>query len=124
MSCNRRYKRILLNDYLPVMDDDQDKMVGYVSNISISGAQLLGTKPFDSLVGSRLSIQLPPDLTMGGGVRLSGSLVWFAENMIPAFFDAGVHFGVINSQARKLIYELIARYGVDGVEDFGGPNYA
>lgn len=109
----RRFKRIPLRDYLRVLDRDSDKVLGYLSNITIDGAQVVNTEPFSPGQEYRLSIELPPQLARCVDLEVEANIVWISPDRVPNFYDAGLRFGSLDAEEKRVIYELIAHYGMD-----------
>ncbi len=96
-----------------MLDRKGDHLVGYMSNISINGAQLVSAKPFDRLTDYRLFIELPWQLSHNIDFQVSANIVWISPDKPTHLYDAGFQFGGLNVHEKRVIYDLIAQYGMD-----------
>lgn len=117
----RRYKRIPLRDSFRVLDRETKHLVGYMSNISIDGVQVVSTAPFDPVVDYQLAIELPWQLAQNSDFKVNANIVWVSPDRVTHFYDAGFQFGSLKAQEKRIIYDLIAQYGMD---DYRGADRA
>lgn len=113
MHCLRRHKRISLRDFFQVIDKTNKLFLGYISNVSVEGLRVISTTPLALEKCVLLGFKMPNKIDQNGLFQAEANLVWSSSGVIPGFCDSGFSFHAVSSINRKLIYELIALYGLD-----------
>jgi len=123
MSYGRRYRRILLRDYLQVSESSSEEALGYLSNITVNGAQVVTQSLWDTHKPYSLKIALPRELDFDDFLTVKASVVWAQPDVTPQFYDIGIRFSSLSGKHKKVIFKLIAFFGLDdgwGVGQCGG----
>jgi hypothetical protein len=108
----RRYKRIPLKDFVRVLDCSTQNLVGYMSNISVDGAQIVCAAPVEPNPTFNLSIELPWRMAEHDDFKVHANLVWLSADRLTHCYDVGFQFGALKAQDKRIIYDLIAQYGI------------
>lgn len=120
MQSIRRYKRIFLRELFGVKDATHGVFLGYLSNINVNGLQVHSTKNLKPQSSLQLVLELPCKIYKSGFMKLNADLVWAYSDNVPGFYDLGFKLGTLSARDKKIIYELIAHYGVGEVIQLSG----
>lgn len=98
---------------LRVFDVTTDSVVGYIDDISITGARLISEQPIPLQTLSRYRLELPKFYEGKRCVEFSAVATWSqGENNDRSFCDCGVEFIDLDPLDRERISQLIGGYHI------------
>jgi Tfp pilus assembly protein PilZ len=111
MSQQRREERKKLIAFTPVYDSHQNILLGYLGDLTIQGAMMVGEKPMEIDKQIRLAIDFPetPELP---AIRMTipARVAWCRQEKNPRYFNTGFEFQEIDQQNKKFIEAILERY--------------
>jgi hypothetical protein len=110
----RRVARRHLIYYLRTWDTDSNRLLGHVVDINAGGFMLISEEPIP--VGSeyRLEVRLPNPNGDLQTMRFRASCRWSNNDINKSFFDSGFQILEKDSDAIRLIQQMINDYGFGG----------
>ena len=111
MHDRRKLPRKDLMSYSQVFDLSQGKLIGYLGDLNLLGAMVIGDEAFNMEDQMTISIQLP-ELPRITATRLAVPVrvVWCHQDLSPEYFNIGVEFEVISDEQRKIIEAVLENY--------------
>jgi hypothetical protein len=111
MQERRKLPRKDLISYSQVFDVGRGKLIGYLGDLSLNGAMIIGDETQKVDTKMTLSIQLPelPDCTEKH-LTLKVRVAWCHEDLSPEYFNVGMEFEHVTDEQRKIIEKIIANY--------------
>src|SRR5215216_864485 len=111
MQERRKQPRRELMSYSQVYDLYDGKLIGYLGDINLLGAMVIGDSPLDVNTPLTISIQLPelPGITatrMAMPVRVA----YCKKDLSPEYFNIGLEFSLVTENQKKIIESVIANY--------------
>lgn len=111
MEERRKQPRKDLMSYSQVFELYHGKLIGYLGDINLLGAMVIGDEPLEVNTQLTISIQLPelPDITatrMAVPVRVARS----QRDLSPDYYNIGFEFILVTDQQRKTIQAIIDNY--------------
>jgi hypothetical protein len=111
MEERRKQPRKDLMSYSQVFELYHGKLIGYLGDINLLGAMVIGDEPMEVNTQLTISIQLPelPDITatrMAVPVRVAHS----QRDLSPDYYNIGFEFILVTDQQRKIIQAIIDNY--------------
>jgi hypothetical protein len=111
MQERRKQPRKDLMSYSQVFELYHGKLIGYLGDITLLGAMVIGDEPYQ--VGSELniSIQLPelPDVT-ATRMAMPVRIVYCQKDLSPEYYNIGIEFTLVTEQQKKIIELIIENY--------------
>lgn len=111
----RRATREVINRYLKVFDGNDDSFLGYLADITDSGAMVQSHDPIPSGTLYSLRVELPEGLESQAGVVIHARSVWERKERNAVFHNAGFEFENPGADAKHLIDSLIQHYRLEGI---------
>jgi hypothetical protein len=111
MQDRRKLPRKDLMSYSQVFDLAQGKLIGYLGDLNLIGAMVIGDEALK--VNERLSISIQlPELPKISATRLAlpVRIVWCHQDLSPEYFNIGLEFELVTDQQRKVIEAVIENY--------------
>ncbi|HEY2980454.1 MAG TPA: PilZ domain-containing protein [Anaerolineales bacterium] len=111
MAENRKQPRRSLMSYSQVVDLYGAQRIGYLADINLLGAMVIGDKSM--AVDNALTLQIEvPDLSgvTDKHLTLPARVVWCQPDLSPEFFNIGFEFKVVLPAQKKVIQALIETY--------------
>ncbi|GAB1470433.1 PilZ domain-containing protein [Chloroflexota bacterium] len=107
----RKQERKNLVAYTQVFDLYGGNLLGYLGDLTISGAMIISEKPMKPDIHITLAIELP-ELTESKAVRmsLSARVAWCHQDLSPQYFNIGFEFNDVADEQKKLIESIIKNY--------------
>ena len=107
----RKLPRKDIMSYSQVFDLSQGKLIGYLGDLTLSGAMIIGDESLKMEENLNISIQLP-ELPKINDTRLvlPVRVVWCHPDLSPEYFNIGVEFDQINDEQKKIIEAVIDNY--------------
>lgn len=111
MQDRRKLPRKDLMSYSQVFDVGQGKLIGYLGDLNLIGAMVIGDESLKVNEKLTISIQLP-ELPEINAPRLSlpVRVVWCHQDLSPEYFNIGMEFELITDEQKKIIEAVIENY--------------
>ena len=111
MEERRKQPRKDLMSYSQVFNLDDGKLIGYLGDLGLSGAMVIGDNSMDVNTQLNVSIQLP-ELPRIKETRLivPVRVAHCHPDLSPAYFNIGLAFDVINDEQKAIINAVIENY--------------
>lgn len=111
MQERRKFPRKDLMSYSQVFDVNRGKLIGYLGDLSFTGAMIIGDDPQKVDEKMTISIQLPelPDIT-DKHLSLRVRVAWCHQDLSPEYFNVGMEFSVVTDNQKKIIEAIIDNY--------------
>ena len=109
----RKESRALVVEFTLVYDKKEGKLLGYLRDLTASGAQVNGSKPVEAGTKVDLSIELPRDLpgVSQGKLHLKAKVAHCAElTKNPPDYAVGFEFTEIPASERDIVDKLVQRF--------------
>jgi Tfp pilus assembly protein PilZ len=111
MQDRRKLPRKDLMSYSQVFDLSQGKLIGYLVDLNLIGAMVIGDEALTVNEKLMISIQLP-ELPKINVTRLSlpVRVVWCHQDLSPEYFNIGLEFELITDEQKKIVEAVIENY--------------
>jgi PilZ domain len=111
MNERRKQERKSLVAYTQVFDLYGGNLLGYLGDLTASGAMIISEKPMKQNLEITLAIELPelPDIK-AVRMSLSSRVAWCQQDLSPQFFNIGFEFKDVSADHKKLIESIIENY--------------
>jgi hypothetical protein len=111
MQDRRKLPRKDLMSYSQVFDISQGKLIGYLGDLNLIGAMIIGDEALKVAERLTISIQLP-ELPKINATRLAllVRVVWCHPDLSPEYFNIGVEFELITDEQKEIIEAVIENY--------------
>lgn len=111
MQERRKSPRKDLMSYSQVFDVHRGKLIGYLGDLSLTGAMIIGDEPQKVDEKMTISIQLPelPKIT-ARRLTLEVRIAWCHQDLSPEYFNVGMEFDVVTDEQKKIIAAVIENY--------------
>ena len=111
MQDRRKLPRKDLMSYSQVFDISQGKLIGYLGDLNLIGAMVIGDEVLKVSETLTIAIQLP-ELPKANAKRLAlpVRVVWCHQDLSPEYFNIGIEFEVITDEQKKIIEAVIENY--------------
>jgi Tfp pilus assembly protein PilZ len=111
MQDRRKLPRKDLMSYSQVFDLAQGKLIGYLGDLNLLGAMVIGDEVLK--VGEKLTISIQlPELPRITATRLAVPVrvVWCHQDLSPEYFNIGLEFEIVTDEQRKVIEAVLENY--------------
>ena len=107
----RKLPRKDLMSYSQVFDISQGKLIGYLGDLNLIGAMVIGDEARKVDDKLNISIQLP-ELPKIDASRLSlpVRVVWCHQDISPEYFNIGMEFDLVTDEQKNIIEAVIENY--------------
>lgn len=111
MQERRKQPRKELMSYSQVYDLYNGQLIGYLGDINLLGAMVIGDEPLEMNVTLTISIQLPelPGIT-ATRIAMPVRVAYCKRDLSPEYYNIGLEFKLITDNQRKIIETLIENY--------------
>ena len=111
MQERRKQPRKNLMSYSQVFDLSEGRLIGYLGDLNLSGAMVIGDRPMKIDSDLSISIQLPElpginVLRMALPVRVA----WCDKDISPEFFNIGLEFKIVTDEQKNIIEAVMENY--------------
>jgi hypothetical protein len=112
MDERRRETRRKFMAFTPVYDLHPRTLLGYLGDLSLRGALVIGEKLVTINKQTELEIDFPSDLPdiQVVPVIIPGRFAWCRQEDNPQYFNIGVEFTEITPQQAELFQQILERY--------------
>jgi Tfp pilus assembly protein PilZ len=112
MKERRKHERKTLVAYTQVFDlYGSGFLLGYLSDLTLIGAMVIGNKPIKTNTEITLAIELP-ELPNINATRMTvpARVVWCEPDISPQFFNVGFEFKEVTDEQKAMIESIIEEY--------------
>ena len=111
MQERRKLPRKDLMSYSQVFDLYRGRLIGYLGDLNLIGAMVIGDAPLKVDEKLTISIQLP-ELPEVNAVRLAlpARVAWCRPDISPEYFNIGMEFDLVTDEQKKIIGAVIENY--------------
>ena len=111
MQERRKQERKNLVAYTQVFDLYGGNLLGYLGDLTVSGAMIISERPMKPDTEISLAIELP-ELPEIKAVRMSlaARVAWCQQDLSPQYFNIGFEFKQVSPEHKKLIETIIENY--------------
>lgn len=112
MSDRRKETRRRLTAFTPVYDLHPRVLLGYLGDLTLRGALVIGTRLTTINKETTLEINFPGELAdvTSVPVRIPARIAWCRPDESPQYFNIGVEFININPEHKALFIQILDRY--------------
>jgi Tfp pilus assembly protein PilZ len=120
MQERRKVQRKNLMAYTQVFDLSGGYLLGYLGDLHLSGAMVIGNKEMSENTELTLAIELPdlPNISMTR-ITIPVRVAWCQQDISPEFFNVGFEFKEVTPAQNKVIEAIMQNYEFRRV----APNY-
>lgn len=111
MQERRKQPRKDLMSYSQVFELYHGKLIGYLGDINLLGAMVIGEEPYEVGAQINISIQLPelPDVK-ATRMALPVRVAHCQKDLSPEYYNIGLEFTLISDHQKKIIESIIENY--------------
>lgn len=111
MKERRKQERKNLVAYTQVFDLYGGNLLGYLGDLTASGAMIISEKSMKPDTEISLAIELPelPDIKTLR-MSLNARVAWCQQDLSPQYFNIGFEFKEVTAEQKKLIESIIQNY--------------
>lgn len=111
MEERRKQPRKELMSYSQVYDLYDGKLIGYLGDINLLGAMVIGDEPLEVNTPLTISIQLPelPGIT-ASRMAVPVRVAYCKKDLSPEYFNIGLEFQLVTDNQKKIIENIIEHY--------------
>lgn len=111
MQERRKQPRKELMSYSQVYELYNGKLVGYLGDINLLGAMVIGDEPIEPNEALTISIQLP-ELPGVNATRMAVPVrvAYCKQDLSPEYFNIGLEFKLVTDHQKEIIESIIENY--------------
>ena len=111
MQERRKQPRKDLMSYSQVFELYHGKLIGYLGDINLLGAMVIGDEPLEVNTQMTISIQLPelPQVT-ATRMALPVRVAHCQRDLSPEYFNIGLEFSLVTDNQRQIIESIVDNY--------------
>jgi Tfp pilus assembly protein PilZ len=111
MQERRKVQRKNLMAYTQVFDLFGGYLLGYLGDLHLNGAMVIGNKLMTENTELTLAIELPdlPNISMSR-ITIPARVVWYQPDISPEFFNVGFEFKEITPEQKDVIEAIMENY--------------
>ena len=107
----RKLERKYLVIYSRVFDRHTGRVTGYLSDLTIEGAMIIGEQQLATDIVMQLRIDLPSDPGFPGEyIDLTGKVAWSKPDIDPSFYNTGFEFLDPKPGDKQILTHMIELY--------------
>jgi PilZ domain-containing protein len=112
MNDKRKEERKSLMAFTPVYGLHPKTLLGYVEDLTIHGAMVIGEKPVEINKHITVLIEVPGALPESTAPRLMipARVAWCKQESKPNYYDIGLEFSDLSPSEQKMIEAVLKRY--------------
>ena len=97
--------------YSQVFELYEGRLIGYLGDLNILGAMVIGDQPMEIDRKLTISIQLPelPNAT-ATRMTLPARVAWCQQDLSPEYFNIGLEFELVTDDQKKIIESVMDNY--------------
>lgn len=111
MQERRKEKRKILMAYTQVFNLYGGYLIGYLADLHLQGAMVIGNKSLENNLELTLAIELPdlPNIS-ASRITVPAHVVWCQQDISPEFFNIGFEFKRVDNDQKKIIEAMMTHY--------------
>jgi hypothetical protein len=111
MSEHRKIERKRLLKFTPVYDLGKNTLLGYLGDLTLQGAMLVGNRPMEINQQLTLAIDFPetPEIP-AARMTIPVRVAWSKNEEHSAYYSSGVEFLELTDQNKMVIVAILQRY--------------
>lgn len=111
MQDRRKLPRKDLMSYSQVFDLGQGRLIGYLGDLTLIGAMVIGDEPLAEGEKLTISIQLPelPEIS-ATRLTLPVRVVRCQQDLSPEYFNIGLEFEQVTDEQKKIVEAVLENY--------------
>ena len=111
MQERRKQPRKNLMSYSQVFDLYEGRLIGYLGDLNLLGAMVIGDEPMPLDTKLTASIQLPelPNVS-ATRMALPVRVAWCQQDLSPEFFNIGFEFELVTDEQKRIIEAVMENY--------------
>jgi hypothetical protein len=107
----RKTERKKLSKFTPVYDSRQHAALGYLEDLTVQGARLIGDLPLEVGTEITLMIDFPATAELPARrVVLPARVIWCRQEANAKYFNTGFEFQQMDSPSKTVIEAVLERY--------------
>jgi hypothetical protein len=112
MAIERKESRKKLMAFTPVYDLRHKSLVGYVGDLTMKGAMIIGEKAVEIDMHLVLGIEFPeaPPIMAVTRVAIPSRVAWCRQDDSPQSFNIGFEFTEVSAENAAIIQAILERY--------------
>lgn len=111
MQDRRKEPRHPLKAYAQVFDLYGGYLLGYLADLHLQGAMIIGSNPLDINKEFTLAIELPPlPLIKAARMTIQARVAWCEKDISPEFFNIGFEFEELTADHTNVIKAIMENY--------------
>lgn len=111
MNEHRKSERRKMIAFTPVYDSQKTTLLGYLGDLSMQGAMLIGETSLEIDTQITLVIDFPETTEFPARqVRIPSHVAWSKREENTSYFNTGVEFQKINEMYKPFLQAIIERY--------------
>ena len=120
MQERRKQPRTNLMSYSQVFDLYEGRLIGYLGDLNLLGAMVIGNQPMELNAELSISIQLPelPKVNVPR-MALPVRIAWCQKDLSPEYFNIGLEFKFVTDMQKNIIEAVMENYAFRRIP----PNY-
>jgi hypothetical protein len=111
MNDQRKENRKKIMSFTPVFDSKTFNPIGYIGDLTMLGALVIGEKPLEVDTKTTFVIDFPetPDFP-ARRVKIAARVVWNKHYPDKQYYGSGIEFHKISDENRTILESILARY--------------
>lgn len=111
MSDHRKEERKKIMAFTPVYDLGKNILLGYVGDLTLQGALVIGEKPVEGIQQTTLAFDFPetPEFP-ARRVKIAARVAWSKQEPDAPYYDSGVEFQDLSEQNKEILEAILERY--------------
>jgi hypothetical protein len=111
MADERKEKRKKLMAFTPVHDQEKNILLGYLGDLTMKGALVIGEKPLETDTLTTLAFDFPetPEFP-GRRVFFPVRIAWSKREPEAEYYDSGVEFQELSDENTDILKSILERY--------------
>lgn len=111
MQERRKEPRKNLMAYTQVFDLYGGYLIGYLGDLTLTGAMVISDKTMEENIVLTIAIELPdlPDVDVAR-LALVARVVWYQQDLSPEYFNVGFEFNNVTPEQKMVIQAIIDNY--------------
>lgn len=111
MQERRKEQRKNLMAYTQVFNLNGGHLLGYLGDLNLHGAMVIGEKPMPENMELTLAIELPelPDIS-ASRITMLARVAWCQQDISPEYFNVGFEIKEVTDKQKMVIEAIMANY--------------
>ena len=111
MGNHRKEERKKIMSFTPVYDLDKNTLLGYIGDLTLQGALVIGEKPVEVKEQTAFAIDFPetPDFP-ARRMKILARVAWSRHESDAQYYDTGIEFQDLSEQNKEMLEAILARY--------------